>query len=163
MGTVKGLKRRFLMDLLDEGELKHQRVVEQGNGFNIQCDNDEEISRAHEMDGLLISNQPLRVTRSKISMKVKDIFQLVEEHLKIKEETLSRGKKTEGHRRVHSTKKEPETKPKVEIKVEEKTASEHLKYFKPAPAHRRPQPGPPASHFAGFPGNGAPHSSSNPN
>jgi hypothetical protein len=64
---------------------------------------------------------------------------------------------------VHFTEKEPETKPKVEIKVEEKTASEPLKTFKPTPAHRRPQPGPLASHFAGFPGNGAPHSSSNPN
>ncbi len=59
-------------------------------------------------------------------MKVKDIFQLVEENLKIKEEALSRGKKTEGHRRVHSTEKEPETKPKVEIKMEEKTTIEPL-------------------------------------
>ena len=163
MGTVKGLKRRDLIDLLEEEELKYQRVVEQGNGFNIQCDNDEEVSRALEMDGLQVSNQPLRVTRTNKSMKVKDIFQLVEEHLKIKEEALSRGKKTEGHRRVHSTEKEPETKPKVELKIEEKTTIEPLKTFRPAPAHRRPQPGPPASHFAGFPGNGAPHSSSNPN
>ncbi len=87
----------------------------------------------------------------------------MEEHLIINEKALSRGKKTEGHRRVHSTKKEPDAKPKVEIKVEENTASEPLKTFKPAPAHRRPQPGPQASHFAGFPGNGAPHSLSNPN
>jgi hypothetical protein len=150
------------MDLLEEEELKYQRVVEQGNGFNIQCDNDEEISRALEIDGLQISNQPLRVTRTNKSLKVKDIFQLVEGHLKIKEEALSRGKKT-GHRRVHSTEKEPETKTKVEIKMEEKTAIEPLKTFKPAPAHRRPLPGPPASHFAGFPGNGAPHSSSKSN
>ncbi len=64
MGTVKGLKRRDLIDLLDEEELKYQRVVEQGNGLNIQCDNDDEVSRALEMDGLQISNQPLRVTRT---------------------------------------------------------------------------------------------------
>ncbi len=83
MGAVKGLKRRDLMDLLDEEDLKYQRVVEQGNGFNIQCDNDDVVSRALEMDGLQISNQPLRVTRTKESMKVKDIFQLVEEHPKI--------------------------------------------------------------------------------
>ncbi len=151
------------MDLLDGEELKYQRAVEQGNEFNIQCDNDDEVSRALEIDGLKISNQQLRVTRTNKSMKAKDLFQLVEEHLKIKIETLSRGKKKEGHRRVHSTEKEPETKPKVEIKVEENTANEPLKTFKPVPAHRRPQPGPPASHFAVFPGNGAPHSSSNPN
>jgi len=151
------------MDLIGEEELKYQRVVEQGNGFNIQCDNEEEVSRALEMDGLQVSNQPLRVTRTNKSMKVKDIFQLVEEQLRIKEEALSRGKKTEGHRRVHSTDKEPEAKPKVEIKIEEKTAVEPLKSFRPGPVHRRPQPGPPAAHFAGYPGNGAPHSSSNPN
>ena len=92
--------------------------MEHGNGFNIQGDNDEEVSRALEMDGLDILNQPLRVTRTNKSMKVKDIFQLVEEHLKIKEEALSRGKKTEGHRRVHSTDTGPETKPKVEVKIE---------------------------------------------
>ncbi len=103
MGTLKGLKRRDLMDLLEEEGLKYQRVVEQGNGFNIQCDRDEEVSKALEMDGLHISNQPLRVIRTNRSMKVKDIFQLVEEHLKIKEEALSTGKKTEGHGRVHST------------------------------------------------------------
>jgi hypothetical protein len=73
IGRVKGLKRRDLMDLLDEEELKYQRVVEQGNWFNIQCNNDEEVSRALEMDGLQISNQPLRVTRTNKS-KVKDIF-----------------------------------------------------------------------------------------
>ncbi len=124
MGTVKGLKRRDLMDLLEEEELKYQQVVEQGNGFNIQCDNDEEVSRALEMDELQISNQPLRVTRTNKSMKVKDIFQLVEEHLKIKEEALSREKKTQGHRKVHSTEKEPETKLKMEFKVEKKTPIE---------------------------------------
>ncbi len=150
------------MDLLEEEELKYQRVVEQGNGFNIQCDNDEEVSRALEMDGLQVSNQPWQVTRTNKSMKVKVIFQLVEEHLKIKKEALSRGKKTEGHRRLHSTEKEPETKPEVEIKVEEKTESEPLKTFKPAPAHNRPQPGPPTLHFAGFPRNGDHHSSLNP-
>ncbi len=69
MGTTKGLKRSDLMDLLHEEELKYQRVIEQGNGFNIQCDNDEEVSRALEMDGLQISNQPLRVTRTNKSMK----------------------------------------------------------------------------------------------
>jgi hypothetical protein len=114
------------------------------------------------MDGLQISSQPLRVTRTNKSIKVKYIFSLVEQHLKIKEEALTMGKKTEGHWRVHSTEKEPETNPKVEIKVEEKTAIEPLKTFKPAHVHRRPQPGPPASHFAGFPRNGAPNSSSNP-
>jgi hypothetical protein len=46
MGNVKGLKRRDLIDLLEEEELKYQLVVEQGNGFNIQCDNNEEVSRA---------------------------------------------------------------------------------------------------------------------
>jgi hypothetical protein len=37
MGTVKGLKIRDLMDLLEEEELKYQRVVEQGKGsiFNV--------------------------------------------------------------------------------------------------------------------------------
>jgi hypothetical protein len=35
-------------------------------------------------------------------MKVKDIFKLVEKHLKIKEEAMSREKKTEGNQRVHS-------------------------------------------------------------
>ncbi len=30
MGTLKGLKRRDLMDLLEEEELKYQRVVELG-------------------------------------------------------------------------------------------------------------------------------------
>ncbi len=66
------------MDLLGEEELKYQRVVEQGNGFNIQFDNDEEVSRALQMDGLQISNQPLQVTRTNKSMEVKDIFQVVE-------------------------------------------------------------------------------------
>ncbi len=99
METVKGQKRRDIIDLLDEEELKYQRVVEQGNVFNIQCDNDEEVSIPHEMDGLKISNQ------------------LVEEHLKIKEEGFFRGKKTEGHLRVHSTEIETEGKPKVEINI----------------------------------------------
>ncbi len=56
MGTVEGLKRRDLMDLLEKEKLKYQRVVEQKNVFNIQCDNDEEVSRAFEIDGLQISN-----------------------------------------------------------------------------------------------------------
>ncbi len=72
------------MDLLEEEELKYQRLVEQGNGFNIKCDNDEEVSRALEMVGLQVSDQQLRVIRTKKSMKVKDIFQLVEEHLKLR-------------------------------------------------------------------------------
>ncbi len=75
MGTVKGLKRRDIMDLLDEEGLKYQRVEEHGNGFNIQCENNDEVSRALEMDGLQVSNQPLQVTRTKKLMKVKDIFQ----------------------------------------------------------------------------------------
>jgi hypothetical protein len=49
--------------------------------------------------------------------------------------------------------READMKPKVEIKIEKRTAAEPLKTFKPAAAHQRPQPGPPASHFAGYPGN----------
>ncbi len=99
------------MDLMDEEEL---------NRLNIQFDNDEKVSRALEMDGLQISNQPLRLTRTNNSMKVKDILQLLEKHLKIKEEALSRVTKTEGQRKVHCKDKETEKKPKIKIKIEEK-------------------------------------------
>ncbi len=71
MGTEEGLKRRDLMDLLEKEGLKYQRVVEQGNRFNIQCDSNEEVSRALEMDRLHISNQPLRVNRTNKWMKPK--------------------------------------------------------------------------------------------
>ncbi len=67
-------------------------------GVTSKCENDEEVSRTLEMDGLQISNHPLRMTRTNKSMTFKDIFQLEEEHLKLKKNNFQRGKKTEGHR-----------------------------------------------------------------
>ena len=49
-----------------------------GTGFNVQCNNEEEVTSALEMEGLEVGGQSLRVTRTNKTLGVSAIFKLVE-------------------------------------------------------------------------------------
>ncbi len=89
--------------------MKYESIKEQSNGFLVKCEDEREAQRAIDLDGALIGTQALRVTRSVIPLTPKAIFDLVHEQLKIKEEAQTRGKRTEGHRRVHQADQEKKT------------------------------------------------------
>jgi hypothetical protein len=72
----------------------------------------------------------------------------------IKEEAQTRGKRTEGHRRGHQAEHEKKAK-KIE-KIPETPVEMPLAPFRPSSSSRPQRPGPPATHYAGFPGSGAP-------
>jgi hypothetical protein len=163
-GTVRGLKRRELMEILESADVKYESIKEQSNGFLVKCEDEREAQQAIDLDGALVGTQTLRVTRSVLPLTPKAIFDLVHEQLKIKEEAQTRGKRTEGHRRVHQTEQEKKVE-KVE-KVPDTPVAKPLAQFRPSSSSRPQRSGPPANHYAGFPGSGAPASSNprhNPN
>jgi hypothetical protein len=147
------------MEILESAEVKYESIKEQSNGFLVKCEDEREAQQAIDLDGVLVGNQILRVTRSVIPLTPKAIFDLVHEQLKIKEEAQTRGKRTEGHRRVHQA--EHEKKPEKVEKIPETPVAKPLAQIRTSLSSRPQRPGPPANHYAGFLGSETP-SSSNP-
>jgi hypothetical protein len=94
------------MEILESADVKYESIKEQSNGFLVKCEDEREAQQAIDLNGALVGTQTLRVTRSVLPLTPKAIFDLVHEQLKIKEEAQTRGKRTEGHRRVHQTEQE---------------------------------------------------------
>ena len=106
MSTNRGLSQRQLTTLLKKEELGYQQVAAIGTGFNVQCNNEEEVTSALEMEGLEVGGQSLRVTRTNKTLGVSAIFKLVGDSIGIREEAASRGRKTEIQGRVYITEAE---------------------------------------------------------
>ncbi len=108
----------------------------------MKCEDELEDQQALNLEGALVRTQTLRVTRSVIPLTPKAIFDLVHGQLKIKEETQTRGKRTEGHRRV--TNPNRRNTEKVE-KIPETSVAKPLAQFRPSSSSRPQRSGPPAS------------------
>ena len=61
-GTVRGLKRRELMEILESADVKYESIKEQSNGFLVKCEDEREAQQAIDLDGALVGTQTLRVT-----------------------------------------------------------------------------------------------------
>ena len=65
----------------------------------MQCEDEEEVTAALEMDGIKVGRQTLRVTKINKTMGVAQIFDMLGEHLKTTEDahtrcpTIDQGKK----------------------------------------------------------------------
>ncbi len=63
-GTVRGLKRRELLEIFKSAEVKYESIKEQSNGFLVKCEDEREAQQAIDLDGALVGTQTLRVTKS---------------------------------------------------------------------------------------------------
>jgi hypothetical protein len=131
------------MEILESADVKYESIKEQSNGYLLKCEDEREAQQLIDLDGALVGTQTLRVTMSVLPLTPKAIFDLVHEQLKIKEEAQTRGKRTEGHRRVHQTEQEKKVE-KVE-KVPDTPVAKPLAPFRPSSSSRSQRSGPPAS------------------
>ena len=90
MSTTKGLRRREFVDLLQNEGLRYITFKEQGLGFTVQCEDEEEVTTALEMDGMQVGRQILRVTKSNKTMGVTQTFDLLGDHLQTREDAHTR-------------------------------------------------------------------------
>ena len=102
--------------------------------------------------------QILRVNKSNKTMGVTKIFDLLADHLQVKEEAQPRYKNSDTGIKIRTAEQNREDK---RGRAKRRTLVKPLVQFKPVPATSQPNPRPNADHYANFPGNGTPHSSSN--
>ncbi len=53
-GTVRGLKRRELMEILESAEVKYESIKEQSNGFLVKWEDEREAQQVIDLDGALV-------------------------------------------------------------------------------------------------------------
>ena len=111
------------------------------------------------MDGIQVGRQTLRVTKSNKTIGVAQIFDILGAHLKTTEDAHTRCPTIDQGRKIRTAEQEKEDSKKAAAEA----PTTPIVKFKPAAASRQPNPGPNADHYAGYPGNGAPLSRSNPN
>ena len=124
------------MHLLEDSGADYTNIKEKGNGYLVKLKNEWETQKMLELSGETVGRCTIRITRTDIHMSTRAIFKLVGDHLRVKEEAISRRKGvSETHRRVHSTEIEEEKKPKISVVEPEKkvvkTQEKSVVQFKP--------------------------------
>ena len=79
MSTTRGLKRREFVDLLENEGLKYITFKEQGLGFTVQCEDEEEVTAAwREAIAAGSLNEGPRLDPA---LMFEDVFKEVPQHL----------------------------------------------------------------------------------
>ena len=84
------ITREEVEDFLDSAGVEPSKLESKVGGFMIKCRNSQATQKLLAMTGESIKGHSIRLSRASIPLSTKAIFQLVADHLRVKEEAAAR-------------------------------------------------------------------------
>ncbi len=92
ISTGGNLSKKDLLEFLHCHNIQNTNVQKRDNFFLVHCTNEENALRALQLNGEILGRNVLRLTRSDIPLTAREIFKLIGDKLRVKEEIHSRRK-----------------------------------------------------------------------